>query len=393
MRGSTAGLEPDTMKGESATHYAFLSFLDSVFSAAVVTPAVVAFWRSVWELMGLYVYPNNSLYSAITSTIIGVLGHLMFALSQHAFEYFHPDKNRMVYYLVSRVYTVCFAFVCVNGWRGPWSLLDIYTQPNLTSVVVPTALGVVALASIRALRNVSAPPCAIVTDYVKGYFEVVTMFRVPVQRTSLYILDCLFSVLIVGTLVVFVWRGAWVLIDIYLFPEMADWSAWASLVLGYMSVAVAFLMQPAMRWLCDRINGAARLFAADVFLLFSLFGTLNVWRGIWNLLNIYFLPDNLELSCWITHWVSLILLILLGCSNSLLVRGVYIDAEEPAGKCVVFPCYYLRLIFQQAREKKNGSSSTVQLESMSKRKQEIDAKYADGNDVKQISINMESNHI
>lgn len=50
------------------------------------------------------------------------------------------------------------------------------------------------------------------------------------QKTSLYILDCLFSVLIVGTLVVFVWRGAWVLIDIYLFPENEAWSAWASLV-------------------------------------------------------------------------------------------------------------------------------------------------------------------
>lgn len=50
--------------------------------------------------------------------------------------------------------------------------------------------------------------------------------------------------------------------------------------------------------------------------------------------------------------VSLVLLILLGCSNSLLVRGVYIDAEEPNGKCVVLPCYYLRLIFQEEKLKK-----------------------------------------
>lgn len=62
--------------------------------------------------------------------------------------------------------------------------------------------------------------------------------------------------------------------------------------------------------------------------------------------------DNLEMSCWITHWVSLIILILCRCSNSLLVRGVYIDAEEPAGKCVVFPCYYLRVIFRKKKLKK-----------------------------------------
>ncbi|KAF7276418.1 hypothetical protein GWI33_010343, partial [Rhynchophorus ferrugineus] len=61
---------------------------------------------------------------------------------------------------------------------------------------------------------------------------------------------------------------------------------------------------------------------------------------------------NQAMSCWITFVVSLTLLILLGCANSLLVRGVYIDAEEPNGKCVVLPCYYLRLIFQAEKLKK-----------------------------------------
>lgn len=77
-----------------------------------------------------------------------------------------------------------------------------------------------------------------------------------------------------------------------------------------------------------------------------------VWRGIWNLLDNYFLPENKLLSDWLTHGVSLILLILLNCSNSVLVRGVYIDAEEPAGQCVIFPVYYLRLFFQKERTKK-----------------------------------------
>jgi hypothetical protein len=53
-----------------------------------------------------------------------------------------------------------------------------------------------------------------------------------------------------------------------------------------------------------------------------------------------------EASYWITHAGCLLLLMLINCSNSVLVRGVYIDAEEEGGKCVVFPCYYLRLFFQ-----------------------------------------------
>lgn len=43
---------------------------------------------------------------------------------------------------------------------------------------------------------------------------------------------------------------------------------------------------------------------------------------------------------------------MLNCSNSVLVRGVYIDAEEPAGQCVVFPIYYIRFFFQKERTKK-----------------------------------------
>lgn len=54
----------------------------------------------------------------------------------------------------------------------------------------------------------------------------------------------------------------------------------------------------------------------------------------------------------LTHTISFLLLALLNCSNSVLVRGVYIDAEEPAGQCVIFPVYYVRLFFQKERTKK-----------------------------------------
>lgn len=50
--------------------------------------------------------------------------------------------------------------------------------------------------------------------------------------------------------------------------------------------------------------------------------------------------------------VSIIFLAMLNCSNSVLVRGVYIDAEEKGGQCVIFPVYYIRLFFQKERTKK-----------------------------------------
>jgi hypothetical protein len=57
---------------------------------------------------------------------------------------------------------------------------------------------------------------------------------------------------------------------------------------------------------------------------------------------LFFSAETPLVSFWVTHWVCLILLMILCCGNSLLVRGVYIDGEEEGGQCVVFQVNYLR---------------------------------------------------
>lgn len=47
-----------------------------------------------------------------------------------------------------------------------------------------------------------------------------------------------------------------------------------------------------MKWACDRLTGFWRVAVADLFLFFSFVGTVNVWRGVWQLLEIYFLPGK-----------------------------------------------------------------------------------------------------
>lgn len=62
--------------------------------------------------------------------------------------------------------------------------------------------------------------------------------------------------------------------------------------IGYGFTAVTFSMQSLMKWACDRLTGWKRLVVADLFLAFSFIGTINVWRGIWQLLDIYCLPGK-----------------------------------------------------------------------------------------------------
>lgn len=128
-------------------------------------------------------------------------------------------------------------------------------------------------------------------------------------RLCLFLLDCLFSVLVVGVLVVFVWRGLWMLLDLLLFPDSPAASACASLVsraaplrhrlnrprlqvLGYAIVALVFLLQPLVRSICSRMSAAGRLLFADSFVVVALLGTVNVWRGLWMALDLYFLPGK-----------------------------------------------------------------------------------------------------
>lgn len=60
------------------------------------------------------------------------------------------------------------------------------------------------------------------------------------KEPGLYILDCSFSVLVIGTLVVFVWRGMWILCDLTIYTDDNTMSAWGSLVRQSTSQIVNF---------------------------------------------------------------------------------------------------------------------------------------------------------
>ncbi|CAH1118921.1 unnamed protein product [Phaedon cochleariae] len=363
MIGTSTDIATDKVQSSERTNLTILAILDALFAALVVCPCVVCYWRAVWGLMDLYLEPLGSLNSGLVSIVIGMGGHIVFNVFQTVFEKnVHPDHNRTVYYLLSRLYTVCFAFVCVNGWRGPWECLNVHSMNDMVVLLATTGVGIAAMVSMKVLRNVTAPPFVVAVDDVKGYFEVTTMFKIKMrEKLTLYLLDCLFSVVIVGTLIVFVWRGLWLIVDILLYPENEELSSWISMGLGYALMAFLLLSQPTMRYLCERLSGTTRVLFADAVTLLALFGTVNIWRGIWNLLPIYFFSDDTEMCCWITHWVTVIVLILCGASNSLLVKGVDIDAEEEGGECVNFQIYFFRSIYHKKKQKWKPSEMNLQV--------------------------------
>ncbi|XP_075224775.1 transmembrane protein fuseless isoform X4 [Lycorma delicatula] len=327
----------------------FLTIIDVLISNFVVGPCVVGFWRGAWEYM--YHFPEQ--FPLWWSLYISTGLHFTFSLIRESLVERFKNGGTM-YVIVSRCYIYVFGVCCAMQWRSTWHLLEEFIGYDTRVVLMFTVPSLILLLVFRIFGNTLAPPYVIATDFKPDeVFDFPTMFSIPGSRdTWLYILDCFFSVFIIGTLVVFVWRGVWCLLDIYLFPDREDLSAWGSLAMGYILVFSTFATQPLVKSLVIRVSGFWRLLTVDIYLIFSFCGTVNVWRGVWNLLNLYFLPDRKVMSYWVTHVACFLLLVFINSSNSILVRGVYIDAEEDGAQCVDFPCYYLRLFFQARRRKK-----------------------------------------
>lgn len=64
-------------------------------------------------------------------------------------------------------------------------------------------------------------------------------------------------------------------------------------IVGYAVVIVTFALQAPVRWSAARLHGAPRLLLADVYHFISFIATVNVWRGVWGLLDIYFFPGEI----------------------------------------------------------------------------------------------------
>ncbi|XP_073979618.1 transmembrane protein fuseless isoform X2 [Rhodnius prolixus] len=326
----------------------YLAILDLFISSTIIAPLVVVFWISIWEFM----HRSPEIFPPWWTLYVCISVLLTTGLIRRQVYNIYQKCGRFCSLILSRFFIYINMVFGVGFWKSLWTIME--RNFNLTAAMVALAVGIVVLCTIGGATNLLGPPYCISVDSEPSQTLIFTSaFNIKSSdKTWLYLFDCIFSVCVIGTLVVFVWRGTWTLVDLLLWPNNAVMSACASAMIGYTLVVLTFCMQPFVKYLARTLSGVVRLIVVDIYLLFSFCGTVNVWRGIWNLLNHYFLPDMANTSFLLTHLVSFLILMLINSSNSILVRGVYLDCEEQGDQCVDFPTYYVRLFFQTRREKK-----------------------------------------
>ena len=165
-----------------------------------------------------------------------------------------------------------------------------------------------------------------------------------------YTYDVLFTVIIIHNLVVFYWRGCWEVLDLYLYPQNKLHSLSGSFAIGYILIAFLCVLQPTFNAIYRKyLSGSAyrevwKWILELVTYLFSNFVNVVVWRGTWIFCDSYLLPDRKDLGCGVALIVALGVLMLMSCSQSIVVKGCDIDGDSSDELVCFCPINYIRFI-------------------------------------------------
>ena len=129
-----------------------------------------------------------------------------------------------------------------------------------------------------------------------------------------FVLDVLFTNLDMRHLIVFSWWSLWELENQFLTQkdvgEKDNYVAVDSLLMGYCAYIVTYGLG-----FIHQNTSTTKLYANKalyvITVIFGLFATVNIWRGLWSMLDHFFLPEiDHDENYLLSHIISLVLLML-----------------------------------------------------------------------------------
>ena len=92
---------------------------DFFISCLVITfVGVTCFWRGVWDVMDVYIFPGENIKSAAISWGIGATITALSNILPPIFSKYLKPERKLLFFIVTRLYSFLNAFGCVNLWRG-----------------------------------------------------------------------------------------------------------------------------------------------------------------------------------------------------------------------------------------------------------------------------------
>jgi len=133
--------QPVKSESHSKRTGALLYLADNLIGGILIGPLTVFCWRGMWNLVTVYVFPNDKDLSGYTCAAIGNVGLLIVAFIQTFLKSHLRVDNKLHWWLGYHVFTcVCFVLnVC--HWHGMWFLLDYFLGLGFQSAWISFAIG------------------------------------------------------------------------------------------------------------------------------------------------------------------------------------------------------------------------------------------------------------
>lgn len=175
----------DNFKNFEKPTLVFFLVIDALFSCLIIAPLVIGYWRGTWYLSDFYIFPHDLRANLFVSGVCGIFMQILFTYFQDVFKRnIGPEKQQLLYYVISRFYTYVYGLACINMWRGGWKALDYYCGTDTIQIVVPTVISFFVVLCMKTSRNLASVPFIVVIDSSKNYFEVPTMFKLTVSSLN-----------------------------------------------------------------------------------------------------------------------------------------------------------------------------------------------------------------
>ena len=161
MEGEGNGEEVPEERDKTVVDYsptrscrALLLFLvDNLLSAVVIAPLVVFYWRGTWELLNVYLFPDDQPVSGWTCLALGNVGLLCLVYLQQPLARWMRVDNPLHWMLGFHAHTYVLGSLNICQWRGVWILLDHYTGVNVLSSWTSFAIGRLYNALLKRLQS------------------------------------------------------------------------------------------------------------------------------------------------------------------------------------------------------------------------------------------------
>lgn len=149
-------------------------------------------------------------------------------------------------------------------------------------------------------------------------------------RSFSHLFDILFSLLIVGPLVVIYWVTTWKICDIFIKPEEPQLSATISFVIGFSGqFALVFYQDLITKSLKFKKCKFLNLIVSKLYALFAALTCISFWRGVWKFIDIFSPSDQISIALNVAQ--NLLILILSKTLKNSLAPPFVLSLDSSAG--------------------------------------------------------------